>query len=156
MGILRDDGGYGERWGLSLLDDGGCGERWGSCFSFPYSCGWVLYILFYLHVLYSLLTPWKYPGVRVTRHLGHSISIVLCPWLLCNWGIILEAMHDCDMHFLLFVHTCALYCQSYAILCKLCNPVQAMQSCASYAILCKLCSPMPWLCSHSLGYQCSG
>ena len=31
-----------------------------------YSCGWVLYILFYLLVLYSVLTPHNIPEVRDT------------------------------------------------------------------------------------------
>ena len=31
-----------------------------------YSCGWVLYILFYLLVLYSVLTPHNIPGVKDT------------------------------------------------------------------------------------------
>jgi len=48
--------------------DGGCGERGGSCSVTLYSCGWVLYILFYLLVLYSVLTPHNIPGVRDTDH----------------------------------------------------------------------------------------
>ena len=29
------------------------GDEEGGLVSYPYSCGWVLYIIFYLHVLYS-------------------------------------------------------------------------------------------------------
>jgi len=33
------------------------GVKDGDAVPYPYSCGWVLYILFYLHVLYRLPTP---------------------------------------------------------------------------------------------------
>ena len=49
MGILRDDGGYGERWGLSLLDDGGCGERWGSSLFLIPVVGFFIYFSTYMY-----------------------------------------------------------------------------------------------------------
>ena len=58
-------------------DGGGCGEGWGcsSLLGDPYSCGWVLYILFYLHVLYSLPTPGDIPEGKT-----HMSQL---PWHMC-------------------------------------------------------------------------
>ena len=36
-------------------------EKDAAAVSYPYSCGWAFYILFYLHVLYSLPTPGDIP-----------------------------------------------------------------------------------------------
>ena len=45
------------------------GGEEGGLVSYPYSCGWALYIIFYLYVLYSgSHTPNMLMGVRVTCH----------------------------------------------------------------------------------------
>ena len=61
-------------WGEMMVVE----EKDGCMVSYPYSCGWVLYILFYLHVLYRLPTPGDIPEGRVTRHRYHCFGIMLC------------------------------------------------------------------------------
>ena len=48
------------------------GGEEGGLVSYPYSCGWVLYIIFYLHVLYSGSHTQNAHGGESHMSLSHS------------------------------------------------------------------------------------
>jgi hypothetical protein len=78
-------GGSAPRGGIGLL-------------TLNHGCEFFIYFSTYLYSTVSHARGCPEDNIYVT--FCHSLCIELCQWLLCNYGIVLRAMHVCDMQFL--------------------------------------------------------